>query len=291
MKKFKRIYIEVTNICNLNCEFCPQMIRKPEMMSLTAFEQVLEQIKGLTNYIYLHVMGEPLLHPRIKQFLELANNHNLKVNLTTNGVLLEEAQQVLLNSPALRQINISLHSLAVHTDRVRVEEYLSRVSRFIIAAQKQGRLYIALRLWNLDAEVGSASRTENELIFQHLSAALGITKALPEGITAGNGIELLPRLFLSQSEEFVWPSPENSWAGDKGFCHGLRDQVAILVDGTVVPCCLDSNGIVALGNVHQNTLEEILKTPRAKAISEGFSERKVVEELCQKCSFRKRFAK
>lgn len=291
MKKFKRIYIEVTNICNLNCEFCPRMIRKPEMMSPTAFEQVLEQIKGLTDYIYLHVMGEPLLQPRIKQFLELANNHNLKVNLTTNGVLLAEAQQVLLNSPALRQINISLHSLAVHTDRVRVEEYLTKVSRFIMAAQKQGRLYIALRLWNLDAEVGSASRTENEQIFQHLSAKLGITKALPEGITAGNGIELLPRLFLSQSEEFVWPSAENSWVGDKGFCHGLRDQVAILVDGTVVPCCLDSNGIVALGNVHQNTLEEILKMPRAKAIIEGFSERKVVEELCQKCSFRKRFAK
>lgn len=291
MKKFKRIYIEITNICNLSCEFCPSITRKPEMMTVQDFENVLKQIGNKTDFIYLHVMGEPLLHPELGELLKRAEAHQLQVNLTTNGVLLEECQQVLLTSSVLRQVNISLHSLNANTNTLCFDDYLAQMCRFIQTALKQGRLYIALRLWNLDANVDSAITADNERIFEFISKQLGISQAIPAGKTAGNGIQLLPHLYLSQGEEFVWPSTENPWSGNQGFCRGLRDQVAILVNGDVVPCCLDSNGTVILGNVHQDSLENILNSSKAKAIVQGFAQRQVVEELCQKCSFRNRFAK
>ena len=59
----------------------------------------------------------------------------------------------------------------------------------------------------------------------------------------------------------------------------------MLVDGTVVPCCLDSAGVLDLGNLFQQNLDEVLASPRARAIYDGFTRHKAVEPLCRRCGY------
>jgi radical SAM protein with 4Fe4S-binding SPASM domain len=77
--------------------------------------------------------------------------------------------------------------------------------------------------------------------------------------------------------------------GESGFCLGLREQFAVLADGTVVPCCLDRNADMALGNIFKQPINDILEGERARRIVDGFSKRQIAEELCRKCSYRQRF--
>ena len=108
-KRFQKIYIEIINRCNLCCSFCPTSDRPSRMMSVDEFEKVAAQAAPFTDYICLHVKGEPLMHPWLGDILSIAHQNGLKVNLTTNAVLLPEKQQLLLGETAPRQISLSLH--------------------------------------------------------------------------------------------------------------------------------------------------------------------------------------
>ena len=94
---------------------------------------------------------------------------------------------------------------------------------------------------------------------------------------------------MNVAEKFQWPNMNIEPLGDTGFCHGLRDHFGILVDGTVVPCCLDKEGAIALGSIQNQTLTDILESPRALSILHGFKKRKLVESLCQRCQYIERF--
>ena len=108
--KFNKIYIEITNICNLNCSFCSNDNRKLKEMTVKEFELVLKKIKDYTKTIYLHVKGEPLFHSNLEKILELTNIYNLNVKITTNGTLLKEKLNIINKFNNIKQINISLHS-------------------------------------------------------------------------------------------------------------------------------------------------------------------------------------
>ena len=106
---FKKIYIEITNNCNLNCSFCSPVKKTKRFMTISEFEHILKEVESKTDYIYLHVKGEPLLHPNLIDFLKLAEKYNLKVNLTTNGTLFPILVDKLKVCKALHKINFSLH--------------------------------------------------------------------------------------------------------------------------------------------------------------------------------------
>lgn len=284
MKKFKKVYIEITNVCNLSCNFCPKTSRKLKFMDKSDFKHIIKNIKPYTDYVYFHLMGEPFLNKNLQEFLDICKENSLKVNITTNGTLINDVKEILLNSQALRQVNISLHSFEANEEHISFDEYINTIINFIKQATEKTNIICSLRLWNLDTKY-KASNNMNVDIFKLLQREFEIDVDLKESLKEKNSFKLKNNVYLSMGEKFKWPSLNEKELGERAFCYGLRDQIGILVDGTVVPCCLDSEGSIPLGSIFENTLEEILNSQRAQEIYEGFSGRKAVEELCKRCGF------
>jgi len=290
MKKFKKFYIEITNVCNLSCNFCPQTLRAPEFMTPETFSKILDGIKPYTDYIYLHVKGEPLLHPKLDQFLDISYEKGFKVNITTNGTLINSVQDKILLKPALRQINFSLHSFDGNEGACNKDEYVNNIISFVKESIATTDTLFSLRLWNLDVDnTTNLQANKNRELLSQIETAFKLPYKIEEEIHPGRGIKICDSVYLNQDHEFQWPDLKVKEDNSPGFCYGLRNQVAILVDGTVIPCCLDGEGVINLGNIHKTTFSNIIQSQRAVDIFDGFSRREAVEELCRKCGYRKKF--
>lgn len=287
MKKYKKIYIEITNICNLKCDFCPETKRQLKYMNKEDFAHVIEEVKPFAKHIYFHLMGEPLLNHEIGSFLEICHKNGLKVNLTTNGILLNRVKDILLNASALRKVSISLHSFEANEGIVKLEEYMTNTINFVREASDKG-IFCELRLWNKSSEGVQASNKLNLDIINMLEQALELDFSLKATIEQRNNIKIKDNLFLQLAEKFEWPNIDIENVDEEVFCYGLRDQFGVLVDGTVVPCCLDNEANIALGNIFEQPINEILNCDRARRMYNGFTGRTAVEELCQKCGYAKR---
>jgi len=246
-------------------------------MTEAEFTSLLPKLRPWSDYLYFHLMGEPLCHPQLARFLNLAGDAGFKVILTTNGTLLPRQQEVLLSSPALHKVNISLHAFEANDLSISFDDYLKGCFSFGKAAE--GKVLVVYRLWNQ----GGADLKNQEILHTMANYFSEDWKEERRGIRIGQ------RIYLEYGDKFDWPDLQAAEKSDKVFCYGLRDQLGVLCDGSVVPCCLDHEGDITLGNLHETSLEEILKTPRAKAIYEGFQCGKAPEELCRKCGYAKRF--
>ncbi len=285
MPTYARAYVEITNICNRNCSFCPGTARPPRRMSLSEFDTVTDRLRGVTKYIYYHVMGEPLTHPLLPDFLRMAGEKGFKSAITTNGTLLPARGRELVEA-GLYKVNISLHSFEDGDDIDAHEAYLDGLIEFADYATRAGVLVI-LRLWNLD-ENGQPLGGDNERTVQKLHACFPDTEETPwrRGL---QDIRLRERLYLAFGDRFDWPDMGAPDYGAQVFCYGLKNHFAVLSDGRVVPCCLDREGAVTLGNIFDTPVEEILSSPRAVALREGFTRRHATEELCRRCGYARRF--
>lgn len=289
MEKFKKIYIEVTNCCNLSCSFCHQSDRPKSFMDADRFTDVLEKIHHHTKFIYLHVLGEALLHPEFELLLEISHRFGLHVNLSSNGTLFSQKGDLLLAGKSLRQVNISLHSFE-HSEEPVLEEYISGILAFVDKVQQQKiPVWLNLRLWDIQHLHTGASGQRNTEILRRLQDFFHLPVQFAAGLAPGRSLTLAPGIFLSQERQFNWPHRSSELTGRNGSCRGLRDHIAILVDGTVVPCCLDAEADIALGNIHRQSLDRILSSPRASRMRTGFSRQQLVEPLCQRCNYRCRF--
>lgn len=289
LKTFKKVYIEITSVCNLACSFCPQTARKANFIKPDDFRRVLEQIRPHTKHIYLHVKGEPLLHPKLDELLDASAAGGFKVNITTNGTLIAKAAPKLLGKPAVRQINFSLHSFDGHAGSDDRERYLADIFSFVREAVKH-QVYISFRLWNLQKDgITPAESRRNRETLEMLENEFGLDYRIEEKVVPGGGVKIADFVYLHQDHEFRWPSLQAPEDDGKGFCHALRSQAAILVDGTVVPCCLDGEGVIKLGNVNETSFSDIVEGERARRLFDGFSRREAVEELCRRCGYRQRF--
>lgn len=275
--RFRKVYVEISNICNLSCRFCPGTSRKPNAMTPAEFSILLPKLRPYTDFLYFHLMGEPLLHPQLSQFLSLAGSAGFKVILTTNGTLLQKQQALLLSSSALHKVNISLHAFEANDLCVPFEKYLSDCFAFGQAAQ--GKILTVYRLWNQGGE--DACNREIRIQMERSFPTPWVKERL--GTRIGN------RVYLEYGDKFDWPDLAAPEGRERVFCYGLRDQLGILCDGTVVPCCLDHEGDLALGNAFTDSLEHILSSSRAQTIYDGFSRRQALEPLCRRCSYARRF--
>lgn len=289
LRTFKKVYIEITSVCNLACSFCPPTARAKGLIKVEQFNKILDEIRPHTKYIYLHVKGEPLLHPRIDQLLDAAHAKGFKVNITTNGTLIKKNREKILGKPALRQINFSLHSFDGHEGSENREKYLGDILDFVRDSREFNTI-ISYRLWNLQQDhVSDVAARRNRETLEILENEYHLDYRVEEKVEPGKGVKIAPHVYLNQDHEFRWPSLLEPEDEGKGFCHALRSQAAILVDGTVVPCCLDGEGVINLGNVHEKSFSDIVEGERANKIVEGFSRREAVEELCRKCGYRQKF--
>lgn len=273
---FSRIYVEITNICNMNCSFCHGHSRRLKQMTTEEFELILDKISGHTNYIYYHLMGEPLSHPKLPEFLQIARKKGFKSMITTNGTLLNKCGDKILGA-GIHKVNISVHSFEDGTED-QFENYMKSLVDFAIKANNQG-VIVVFRLWNNGFDNG-----RNNKIIDYLKSNIN-----NEWTENSKGFKIRYKMFLEYGERFSWPDLNAEAQGEDVFCYGLRDHIGILSDGTVVPCCLDSDGVINLGNIFNDELSDILSSERAKAIKNSFDCRKAVEELCQKCGYAQRF--
>lgn len=258
--RFKRIYIEITNVCNLNCDFCAPHNRENRFMKIEEFEEILNKISAYTSHIYLHVKGEPLLHPQFPEFVKLAHSKGFQINLTTNATLLKNHLDL---TKYLRQINISFHA----TNNEEILKTSKNIKDCIVN----------YRIWNINENNGALALIKKEF---NITEEINFEKS--------PNYTLAPNIYLSTASKFKWPSLKDSTSSN-GYCHALKDQIAILVDGTVVPCCLDNNGDINLGNIFEESLEDILQKEKTLKIIENFKNRIATEELCKKCTYKNRF--
>ncbi len=286
LTKFRQIYIEITNICNLNCSFCPGTERNPDTMSTENFSRIIKQIAPIAEKVYLHVMGEPTLHPELDKIIILCANENIPVDLTLNGTNLTGFEERLLH-PVIRQINISIHA----AEQFSVEDKFDYLEKIFIftknAFEIRPDLYINYRIWNLDNSL-SINHYNNDII-EKIEQFFNLEIPRAKHTIKNKGINLTNRLFLHFDTKFYWPESGKGSPRLRGYCHGLSKQIAILVDGTVVPCCLDRNGVTNLGNCLETDINSIINGTRAKNIFNNFKNRKIVEKLCQHCQYSNRF--
>jgi len=285
---FHRVHIEVTNICGLSCSFCPPKLQPTKTMTLDFFEKVLQELVGHTKELAFHVMGDPLTLSNLDEYLTLSQKHGFEVTLTTSGYYLNKTPFTTLFHPAVRQINISLNSYNKNSLNLSFEGYIQSV--FDVCNEKlqhHPKPFINLRLWNFD-EVCS-EESFNTMLFKEIEQAFDTTldseklhKERPKSI------RLASKVLLHFDSYFEWPSLESKH-NSQGSCYGLKSHIGILADGSVVPCCLDGEGVINLGNLHTDSLKDVLNSKRAVTMKEGFAKGEAIEELCKKCSYKDRF--
>lgn len=285
---FHRVHIEVTNICGLACSFCPPKMQPSKTMHLSFFEKVLTQLQGYTKELAFHVMGDPLTLSNLNEYLEITQAKGFEVTLTTSGYYLKKSSFETLFHPAVRQINISLNSYNKNSLNLTFDDYMNSVLELCREKLKNHpKPFINLRLWNFDEACSEADF--NTMLFKKLEDSFEIrldTDTLYK--ERPKSIRLASKVLLHFDSYFQWPSL-NSDHDTQGSCYGLKSHIGILADGTVVPCCLDGDGVINLGNLNDTSLKDILESKRATDMREGFAHSNAVEELCKKCSYKDRF--
>ena len=274
----KKAYFEITNACNLTCDFCHGTKRPIRYVSADEFAAVTDKLKDRVEYLYFHLMGEPLLHPRLGEFLQIAGEKGFRVILTTNGTLLRKCGEVLFGAKALHKVSISLHCYEANKMGIGLDEYLESCFEFCRVAAKNDIISV-MRLGN---EGGKDDL--NEYILGKMREYFGT-----EWKEIYSGYKLCHKVFIEWGQKFDWPDVDGMEVEQIHSCYGLRDQVGILSDGRVVPCCLDAEGTVTLGNIFEEDLDAILQKPRALALRRSFEVGNVTEKLCRRCGYAMRY--
>lgn len=267
-----RCYLEITNICNLDCLFCPKTDREKRRLTLDEFNLITDRLQGQIKFLYFHLMGEPLLHPLLPDFIRLSREKGFVPVLTTNGTLMARAKGVVEAKPHKVQISLHAHEGNKRDD---LEAYIHDVMTFSQEAASRGTI-VVLRLWNQ----GGYDCTNAHLLDL-------IARYQPQPWSArSDGWRLSSNLYIEYDRMFEWPDDEHDeYEVENVFCYALRNQIGVLVDGSVVPCCLDHAGSITLGNLFDQPLNTILDTPRAKALYHGFTKHTAVEPLCRRCGY------
>ena len=280
---FNKIYVELTNICGLSCSFCPSQKPPTNTMNIDDFESIIKQVSNYTNVITFHMFGDPLTLSNLEQYLDITHKYNLKVEIVTSGYYLNKFNPKIFLHSAIRQINFSLNSFNKNDMGMSLDEYLQYMFDICkLKLQSKANFFINFRLWNLSKEKKSYSF--NIEVIKKLEEYFNISINKEEK----DSIRLDNKILLDFDNYFQWPSLEST-NNTNGTCYGLKSHIGILSNGDVVPCCLDCNGHIVLGNLQHNTLDYILNDKKAQNIIDGFENNIAVEVLCKKCTFKHRF--
>jgi len=267
---YNRFYIEITNTCNLNCSFCLPTQRKARFMSLSEYKHILDEINPYSKHIYLHLKGEPTLHPQLKEIMDHSHSYDKKVHLVTNGTLLEKLNFDLIDHPALSQLTLSLHSLQELNENHRLETMKSIEN--IIMRSKEKHFSLFLRIWN----------ENNEELLNWLRNIMCVDFEYQPN---KHRLKIRNNLILDFDKEFAWPSLNLPFVSENGSCYGGIKMMGIFVDGQVTPCCLDNDGDMSLGNVFKTSFINLINQPRYLQFTSSLASNQFIEPLCQHCTY------
>ena len=283
----QKVYIELTSKCGLSCDFCPSASRVMSDMDIELFTKINAEVKAFTNDVAYHVVGDPFLVENIKEYLDISHSVGLNVHITTAGYYLKPSHADVLNHPCVKQINFSLNSYRGNKLPISLDEYITKIAEFTLAFRKNNsKSFINYRLWNKEED--NSQQDYNAQVIKTMFEKLGAQMPSEMDIQSKK-LRVISKVLFNYDNLFEWPSLEASFVGDKGHCHGLSSQMAILSTGEVVPCCFDYEAKIKLGNSKDESLHDILTNTRSRNLIDGFKAGNVVEELCKHCSYRKKF--
>lgn len=272
-KQFRRAFIEITNVCNLSCEFCATPSRAKSFMPPETFENAAAQVKLFTSLISLHVLGEPFMHPRLPEILSICSRQKLRVNLITNGTLLDKFGQDIFKEKCIRQISFSLHAFKALPGKERLEK-LNRLMEF--AKTKPSDIIISFRL---------RGKPEDSFIKETSDYISNAFRGRDLTKDKKNALRLRDKIFLNFGVFFKWPGQGGQ--KEKQGCIGLRHHFAILCSGEVVPCCLDYDGKLSIGNINAAPLADILNNPATLKLKNSIAAVTPIPEYCATCGFKR----
>ena len=283
----QKIYIELTSKCGLSCNFCPSASRISSSMDLELFSKANAEAKAFTNDIAYHVVGDPLLVTNLREYLDISHAHGLNVHITTAGYYLKENHAELLNHSAIKQINFSLNSYRGNSLPISLDAYLQNIADFTLRFRElNAKAFINYRLWNID--VDDSQESYNQEVIRSMLEKLGAQ--MPQTpLQTPRRLRVIEKTLFNFDSLFEWPSLEAALVSERGTCHGLSAQMAILSSGEVVPCCFDYEAVINLGNIKNATLKEIYQGERSQKMLEGFKRGELSEELCKHCACRVKF--
>jgi radical SAM protein with 4Fe4S-binding SPASM domain len=285
--KMQKVYIELTSKCGLSCDFCPSASRATSSMELELFAKTNREVKEFTNDIAYHVVGDPLLVTNLREYLDVSYANGLNVHITTAGYYLKPSHVEVLNHPCVKQINFSLNSYRGNTLPITLDEYLQHIADFTLKFRElNSKSFINYRLWNKEED--NSHQSYNEEVIRVMFKKLG-AKLPKSGYNLEDRLRVISKVLFNFDSLFEWPSLDAPFVSDKGYCHGLSGQMAILSSGEVVPCCFDYEAVINLGNVKENSLKEIVNSQKSQTIIEGFKKGEISEELCKHCAYRSKF--
>ncbi|MGL2390909.1 radical SAM/SPASM domain-containing protein [Helicobacter pylori] len=278
-KLFKKIYVELSDICGLQCSFCPNPKNIRGVMPLKLFEKVCKEVAPLTPIITLHVLGDPCKLKNLNRYLSTAKRFSLKVDLVTSGVYLHDFETLLQD--AIYQISISLDAGLDHHNKLNQHRYIQKILEFCrYKFEKNSEVFLNLRIQD-----GTLDKHQN-LIKPFLESFECVSL---EGLKSQGRVRLFKKSFLNIQKTFKWPNlnapnPLNQ-KSKIPYCYGLIKQVAILSNGVVVPCCMDTQAHINLGNLNHMPLKDILNSQKSIAIKTHFLNGEALELLCKNCSY------
>lgn len=265
--RFKKIYLEITNRCNLSCDFCIKNHRKVTCISRDQFSFIVAKIKPYTDELYLHVLGEPLIHDDINYFIDYASSMGLMVNITTNGYLIMKIK----DNKNIHRLNISLHSFS-DKYKIDIDTYLEQI--FKVIDNIRDKTFVTLRLWQ-----------DNEYTQRILDYINNRYKTNISELDKNKKVKIVSNLMIDTFHPFIWPDMNNDYYSEEGSCYGLRNHIGILSDGTIIPCCLDTLGIIKLGNIYQDDIDDVMDSKLVKEMIDGFKHNYKCHVLCRHCKF------
>ena len=267
----KRVYLEITNSCNLNCPFCTNE-KGNNFLPIDEIKNYIDQIKPICNYIYLHILGEPLLHPNFEEILEYLDNKQMHLQLVTNGTLLYKYPNIL-NHSCIRKLSISIHSI----NNINInEQYFLTINKLI---ENNTDKKIELRFYDKN---NLSNQLNDYLNYLKNKYSFELTSKI-------NSYKIKENTYIYFEELFNWPQITDKDISNTGTCRGAIDMIAINCNSDVTICCLDPKAYNKIGNLKKNTLADILNSDLYLNYIKEFNSRIISSELCKKCSYRLRF--
>lgn len=290
----KKIYIELSDICHLACSFCPAQKGVRGVMSPAVFSQALDHALPLSNRIALHILGDPCALPNLADYLAIAHSKGAEIELVTSGAFFHKHSPQALLSPPIYQLSISLEAGLDNA----ITNYASRLAPLLAYHSQHPSCFLNLRVQDsslyqnpqalcallrqiLPESTFTPTHNAYHSVLHHALACDDIHALFDEK----GRIRLWSRAFLIKKTHFTWAGFATMPKSRKS-CHALTQQIGILSDGTIVPCCMDTQGVINLGNIAHISLQEALRSPRAQAMIAGFSQGIAIEQLCQRCGFK-----
>jgi MoaA/NifB/PqqE/SkfB family radical SAM enzyme len=241
-------WIDITRLCNLRCIMCPQsrgLRPRPAKMPLDRFQQILDDICENRPLIKLYLSGEPLLHEGLFDMIEYAHGKNCQTAIHTNATLFTEALSERILSSSLTFLSFSFDGCTAEVyERLRppakFEQVGANIRRFLDLRRRSGRGPYA------NVEIIRMRDTEDFLkSFAEEWKACGVEEVSVVDYMTWLGT--VPDRRDGKAAIFSGYTP----------CAAPFQHGCILSDGTVVPCCLDVDGRMPLGNVTEQPFREI----------------------------------